>query len=241
MRYIRKPFNGNSCVIAQHATPPQTSDEATRRWLNLACKQQLTKDLIDEQYGLCCYSELRADEEGLGYHIEHVKNKSQFPGHTFDYFNLAVSALKSDDLQILKQQAAEIFAGHAPSKQGTVDFSLFVSCFDVEAPKFFAYLSDGRVVPSKQLINQHDIDRASYTIATLNLNSPYLVNLRRKWWDELDDLFSEHTTKGWNLSDLVQIDLTPCNQRLSRFFSLTRQFYGNLAEQTLQQYEPGLL
>ncbi|EJT4385593.1 TIGR02646 family protein, partial [Salmonella enterica] len=49
--------------------------------------------LLNEQYHLCCYSEIRADLRGLGYHIEHVENKSQQPGRTFDYQNLAASAL----------------------------------------------------------------------------------------------------------------------------------------------------
>jgi len=62
--------------------------------------------LLDEQYQLCCYSELRADQEGLGYHIEHLENKSQAPARTFDYSNLAASALRGDDLQQLSRGVA---------------------------------------------------------------------------------------------------------------------------------------
>lgn len=53
--------------------------------------------LLNEQYHLCCYSEVRADLRGLGYHIEHVENKSQHPERTFDYLNLAASALDSGE------------------------------------------------------------------------------------------------------------------------------------------------
>lgn len=67
--------------------------------------------LLNEQYHLCCYSEIRADLRGLGYHIEHVENKSQQPGRTFDYQNLATSALDSEnDLHLFGINA---FGGHS--------------------------------------------------------------------------------------------------------------------------------
>lgn len=83
--------------------------------------------------------------------------------------------------------------------------------------------------------------KQDYTITLLNLNSPYLVTRRRQWWDELDQLFEEHRTKGWSMSDFAGVDLLPHKQRLSHFFSLTRQFFGPLAEDTLQQHAPGLV
>ena len=64
-------------------------------------KAKVQDNLLDEQYGLCCYSELRADLEGLGYHIEHLRPKSHYPALTFDYTNLAASALSNDDLKTL--------------------------------------------------------------------------------------------------------------------------------------------
>ena len=53
--------------------------------------------------------------------------------------------------------------------------------------------------------------------------------------------YIEHIEKGWSLPDLVAVDLVPSSGRLSRFFSLTRQFFGPVAEQTLQQQAPALL
>ncbi|ELI0860547.1 TIGR02646 family protein, partial [Salmonella enterica] len=74
--------------------------------------------LLNEQYHLCCYSEIRADLRGLGYHIEHVENKSQQPGRTFDYQNLAASALDSENgLHLFGINA---FGGHARGKQEAV-------------------------------------------------------------------------------------------------------------------------
>lgn len=197
--------------------------------------------LLHEQYHLCCYSELRADEEGLGYHIEHVENKSQNPQRTFDYNNLAASALDSNsDLPYFKAQGHQAFGGHARGKQQACDMARFVSCHQSDCDRFFAYLSDGRVVPSLTL-NANDQDRAQYTIDILNLNSPYLITLRRQWWQELDKLFQAHLAKGWHLPDLAAIDLVPTNHKLSRFFSLTRQFFDQVAENTLTTQAPHLL
>lgn len=242
MRAVKKSGGGTVQLNQAHSNPPQTDRATTVRWKRFRPhKAAVQQCLLDEQYHLCCYSELRADEEGLGYHIEHVENKSQNPARTFDYTNLAASALNSaNDLKAFKAQGHEVFGGHAAGKQQAVDMTRFVSCHQPDCRRFFAYLSDGRITPALGLSAQ-DFDKADYTITLLNLNSPYLITRRRQWWDELDQLFQEHQTKGWSLPDLASIDLVPRNQRLSRFFSLTRQFFGQLAEQTLQQHAPGLV
>ncbi|PHV08824.1 TIGR02646 family protein [Janthinobacterium sp. BJB412] len=242
MRAIVKQGKGGYNLNQSHARPPQTADEATSRWRSFGSNKQALMDaLLEEQYHLCCYSELRADQEGLGYHIEHVENKNQTPQRTFEYANLAASALESaNDLQVFKAQGHEVFGGHAPGKQKTCDMARFVSCHGKDCYRFFAYVSDGRVLPAKDL-DAPERGRAQYTIDILNLNSPYLVTRRRQWWDELDELFQEHEEKGWSLNDLAAIDLVPVNRRLSRFFSLTRQFFGPIAEQTLQQKAPELV
>ena len=241
MRAITKQGNGGYYINLAHANRPNTPQQATKRWNRFNDKTTVQQSLLIEQYHLCCYSELRSDEEGLGYHIEHVENKSQNPTRTFDYNNLAASALDStSDLSSFKAQGYEVFGGHASGKRGMVDLSRFISCHQPDCQRYFAYLSDGRVVPAGNL-NAQEQDRAQYTIDLLNLNSPYLIPRRMQWWDELDRLFQEHQAKGWSLPDLASIDLLPRDQRLSRFFSLTRQFFGQLAEQTLQQHAPGLV
>ena len=236
MRTITKQGDGSYSLNRSNATPPQTAAQATSRWHSFGHKEMVLQSLLDEQYHLCCYSELRAEQEGLGYHIEHVENKSQNPQHTFDYNNLAASSLDSiDDLPGFKAQGYEVFGGHASGKQQSCDINRFISCHQPDCQRFFAYLSDGRVVPT-QTLDPQERDRAQYTIDTLNLNSPYLITRRHQWWDELDQLFHEHTAKGGSLEDLAAIDLVPTSNKLSRFFSLTCQFFGSVAEQTLQQH-----
>lgn len=243
MRTIQKYGSGGFHLNQAHANPPQTPAQAGSRWSSFGYKEEVLQHLLAEQYHLCCYSELRADEEGLGYHIEHVENKQQNPPRTFDYGNLAASALHSEVLGGFKAQGNEVFGGHARGKNGTsgpVDMQRFISPHQADCTRFFAYLSDGRVIPADNL-NAQEWDKAHYTIDTLNLNSPYLRTLRQKWWDELDDLFEEHIDKGWSLAHLVALELVPSSGKLRRFFSLTRQFFGTVAEKTLQQQAPELL
>lgn len=238
MRAITKQGDGGYHLSQSHANPPVTSAQSTSRWRSFSHKQAVLDFLLAEQFGLCCYSELRAEEEGLGYHIEHVENKSQNPTRTFDYANLAASALRSDDLQNVN--TGEAFGGHAKGKQAGCDMARFVNCHQPDCRGFFAYVSDGRIVPSIGL-SAMEGDRAQYTIDLLNLNSPYLRTLRRKWWDELQDVFDDHQAKGWSIDDLVCIDLLPIAGQLRRFFSMTRQFYGDVAEQVLQANAPELV
>jgi uncharacterized protein (TIGR02646 family) len=246
MRVIAKQGTGGFHLSQSHTNPPQNHDQATSRWSSFGHKDNVMANLLREQYHLCCYSEFRPDQEGLGHHIEHVENKSQNPARTFDYANLAASALdsKTDLKQLKKQDKTEpeaVFGGHASGKRGRVDLAQFVSCHQLDCARFFAYLpTDGRVVPRDGL-QASDNARAQYTIQLLNLNSPFLLTRRRQWGQELQSLLDEHLQKGWSLPHLAQIDLLPANGKLNRFFSLTRQFYGPLAEQALNQLAPELV
>lgn len=103
MRFINKQGDGGYALNQAHRHPPTSASEASSRWSSFTGKQQLLDYLLAEQYHLCCYTELRSDQLGLGYHIEHVENKSQAPQRTFDYTNLAASALSSQALPQLRE------------------------------------------------------------------------------------------------------------------------------------------
>ncbi len=210
--------------------------------------------LLEDQYFLCCYSELRADLHLLGYHIEHIENKSQTPQRTFDWPNLASSALSSTEglpklaSQRDKLSGAEVnFGGHASKKQDSVNMAQFISIRDPDCASYFSYRSDGEIRPNLRKSTE-DQAKADYTITLLNLNSPFLVVLRRKLWDELDALINEHQQQGWSLQHLCMGELLPYGGRsephyanaLNSFFSLTRQMFGQIAESTLQTHAPQL-
>ncbi len=245
MRHIVKQGKGSRRLQERALNPPQTSEQAKASWGAFRGSEELLEEhLLPEQFGLCGYSEVDAKALGLGFHVEHVKNKSQAPLRTFDYHNLIASAFSSSEgLPMAKAQGIEVFGGHASGKQGkpnAVDMVKFVSPLQADCASFFAYLSDGRVTPRLRL-NAADADRARYTIEVLNLNSPYLVSQRKSWWSELDALFEEHARKGWSLPDLAAVDLLPSRTQLSRFFSLSRQFFGPVAESVLDTQAPHLL
>lgn len=235
MRPIIKNGDGGYQLKRSNETPPTTSDQATSRWSSFSCKADVTGHLLTEQYGLCAYSEVRPDQLGLGTHIEHLYPKSANPARTFDYRNLVVSALSSDDLKIIDKD--EVFGGHA--KLNEYNAQLFVSCLHADCARYFVYLSNGEVEPSRTL-DPTEKSRAQYTIDLLNLNSPYLTNQRKNWLDELDEVIDEHIRDGWSLPCLASIDLVPTNDKLSPFFTATRQRFGTIAGQVLANDAPEL-
>jgi uncharacterized protein (TIGR02646 family) len=235
MKSIVKNLGALGLKALNGRTSPTTTHEATRTWDKFSDKKSLLNALLAEQYHLCCYSELRADEAEIGYHIEHIENKSQNPARTFDPMNLAASAIDSNDgFKQLKQQPgglqSNLFGGHAPLKTQGVDMTQLIHPQMVNCADFFQYLSDGRIIPHCNL-NAQAKSRAQYTIECLNLNSPYLKTLRKNWWKEL----LKNSDNGKNDPTLVKIDLLPAAGKLNSFFSLTCQFYRQLAQQTLNQ------
>jgi uncharacterized protein (TIGR02646 family) len=236
MRSITKIGGGGRQLENSNNTPPTTHSEATSRWQSFGYKKIVTGCLVHEQYRLCAYSEVRPDQLGLGVHIEHVEPKSRNPLRTFDYRNLVLSVLSSDDLHTMNGN--DVFGGHAKLSQ--YDSSLFVSCLEATCPQHFVYLSDGRVEPSNKL-DQSSRAKAQYTIDLLNLNCPFLVTQRKNWLDEIDVLIQSHLGDPDSLPYLAGIDLLPWNQKLSQFFTATRQRYGRVAEQLLQEEAPELL
>jgi hypothetical protein len=160
---------------------------------------------------------------------------------------LAASALDDKNgLRRLKKPhqdaPEEIFGGHASGKSASVNLAQFISCHQYDCARYFTYLpTSGEVVPREIGLTEDEKAKAKYTIELLNLNSPFLITHRRQWAQELQSLFDQHREKGWSLTHLAQVDLLPTAGKLNRFFSLTRQFYGLLAEQVLAENAPELL
>jgi uncharacterized protein (TIGR02646 family) len=245
MRAITKDLSHNGYKPLRGKVPPLSAEQATRAWEKFGSKSSVQNALLAEQYHLCCYSEIRADEESLGYHIEHVENKSQHPQRTFDATNLAASAIDSNHgFEKLKAEpgglSMQLFGGHAPGKSNGCDAILFVSCHQTDCRRFFSFLSDGRIKPADTL-TVDDVVKADYTIALLNLNSPYLITRRRQWWKELQGKDADLDNDVSALERLAEADLLPVDGQLNRFFSLTRQFYGPVAEEILNQNAPHLV
>lgn len=228
MRYINKESRKFPQLDAKNQIPPKTSKEATSRWRNLKFRPMLLRALLDEQLNVCCYTELHAEDYNYTYHIEHVLNKSKFPELTFEYQNLAASALSSLDLGVMKNTSeGAAFGGHAPEKSYSVDVDLFITPHQINCEKFFYYLSDGEVTPAKNL-NESEVARAKYTIKCLNLNSQFLVSQRKYRWDELNDALIKSLSDEEALKRLAELYCKSTDGSLKSFCSMSTQMFGRL-------------
>jgi uncharacterized protein (TIGR02646 family) len=186
--------------------------------------------LLENQHYLCCYTEMRITWPVPGAHIEHVLNKSQFPNRTFDISNLAASVLSSSSLEEESIKKAGAFGGHARGKSQGVDPSRFISCYDPDCTRYFAYLSDGRVVPA-YFLEEKEKERANYTIKLLHLNSSLLVSERREWWDGLEQGYADVLDRGGEMEeDFIKCCFQVYNKKMDPFISLSRQFFEQKGE-----------
>jgi uncharacterized protein (TIGR02646 family) len=225
MRRVTKNLTTAGYAPLADQKQPSTSAESKNEWDKFLGKTSLKTALLEDQHNLCCYTEIRADEVGWGYHIEHIENKSQNPSRTFDPTNLAASALSSQDLQHLKKPIKKYaFGGHAVKKAKDVDMTLIVHCHIPDCSKFFAYLSNGDVVPALGLSAKEQA-RARYTINHLNLNSPVLQLLRKNWQTELEEAYKALKTDQKSVQQLINFYITPVNNKLKRFFTMSNQFF----------------
>lgn len=236
MRFIRKVGDGGYHLKKANENSPTTNEQAESRWESFRKHKPRLKDLLlKEQFGLCAYSEIRPDEHDLETHIEHIRPKSRFPTRTFDYHNMVVNALSNTDLQNLPKK--EYFAGHAKGRN--YDEARFISPLMEECPRFFRYLSDGRIAPNITL-SEEEQRKAEYTIDLLNLNSQFLRNRRSIWLDELDQLIDEYLHDE-RLSFLADCELGKTNGRLRSFHTATGQRFGSLGKSVIKENYPDLL
>ena len=231
MRLVTKNLNRQGYQPLMNKTPPISRAEATARWDDFKEKTLLQSALLEDQYHLCCYSEINANDCGWGYHIEHIENKSQNPTRTFELSNLGASALSDQDLKNLKPIKKNAFGGHAIKKAKNVDMSLFIHCHQPDCFKFFAYLSNGHVVAANGLSAQEQ-SRVQYTIALLNLNSNVLILKRAQRYLELEEAYDKTSTSAMDIQQLVQYFKTPIENKLQSFYSMTQQFFSPIGTQT---------
>lgn len=248
MRTIKKiRFSDRNLDQAALPQPPQNSDEAKRRWKNLT-KSSLYEQLFVEQFGLCAYTELniqdfREEHNSIkGAHIEHIEPKSRFPQRTFDYSNLVLSALDSEDL--VKFNKGDRFGGH--HKLSDYDSGQFISPLLLNVSDYFSYSSEnGEIFPNVYL-DINDREKAKYTIDLLNLNASYLKNLRKNWLQELQaeidkliDIDSVDALKNMAKCELCPYDsdnaaINRVTAQLRKFHSASLQLFGSLGQQVLK-------
>jgi hypothetical protein len=69
VRPIHKTGSGPFQLVRSHAEPPLTRLAATSRWQSFGFKAEVLSYLVEEQYALCCYSEIRASRSNYSISI----------------------------------------------------------------------------------------------------------------------------------------------------------------------------
>ncbi|EIF2705645.1 TIGR02646 family protein [Vibrio alginolyticus] len=224
---------------------PKDPQKATRAWTRFnRHKPTVSRACYREQYGLCCYSEVSIynhfsiiGENGgelsrdLGAHLEHICPKSKEPGKTFEYTNLALSAI--DDARKRQLIKADVFGGHA--KKRMYDEKFFISPMLTNSSDYFHYEISGRVVPNITLPSRRERAKARLTIYILNLNAPILVEWRRVWLTELSRVIDESPVDA--LEDIADMELGPTNNLLRPFHSAQKQIFGHLGTTVCSRYD----
>ncbi|WP_320043309.1 retron system putative HNH endonuclease [uncultured Desulfobacter sp.] len=231
MRRIHKDRIDGGLQREQEKGVPLAAPEAEQRWRRYRRhgRKEMTRSLLlEEQWGLCAYTEVALYDFRYGCHIEHIEPKSLNPARTFDYQNVVVSALDSDSLSQFAK--ADRFGGHF--KGNDYDPDMFISPLMPDCHRYFEYLSSGRVEPAQNL-SVEDRSRANYTINLLNLNAPFLVNSRRRWLIEIEDEIERLLEDDSALRQLAECELCDTGGRLRGFHSAAKARFGKLGDQVM--------
>lgn len=236
MRHITKG-SADYYLSQRNKRKPRTHDEATSAWSGFRHKEATVKRCLNEQFFLCCYSEICLNNhfpiigsEGIvvsndyGYHLEHIEPKSLTPQKTFEHNNLTVSAISSSTLQSLDRR--DVFGGHA--KLSRYSDTSFISPLMENSGDYFHYESSGKVVPKTSLISKREKARARFTIYLLNLNAPVLVHWRKVWISALSKVIDESEPDV--IKQIAELELSPIGQSLRPFHTAQRQLFGKIGE-----------
>lgn len=127
-------------------------------------KTEIHKHLIREQGGICCYCGIHLTPKSS--HIEHLRPKTKYPKHQFDYNNLLCSCQR----ELQKEEPR-----HCGNAKGSwFDESATISPLDQYCENCFEYLEDGRIRSAVR-----DNEAPTITIRHLALDIEKLKELRK--------------------------------------------------------------
>lgn len=153
--------------------------------------------------------------------------------------------MDSEDLSLFNKQ--QRFGGHHKLREYD---EAFVSPLLANAADYFAYSSDDGEIFSKSNLAAADKNRAEYTINLLNLNAPYLKNLRKTWLqelqDEIDKLVDEDSIEG--IEYMAKCELLPYQRyysgtdtqvtQLRQFHTPSLRLFGSVGQRVLVEHYP---
>lgn len=236
MRHINKGVS-DTRLSQRNKRKPHTADEARQAWSRFRFKEATVKRCLNEQFFLCCYSELCLNNhfpimgnDGIvvssdyGYHLEHVEPKSVTPKKTFEHDNLVVFAISSSYLCSLSKK--DVFGGHA--KKNRFSNTSFISPLIANSQCYFHYEASGRIVPKELLKDKREKAKARLTIYLLNLNAPALVHWRKVWISALSKIIDGSTIN--EIKQLAELELSPIGKYLRPFHTAQKQLFGKIGD-----------
>jgi uncharacterized protein (TIGR02646 family) len=201
-----------------HGIPHRLLHTKATSWsgFNAQGKQDIVASLMPAQNYLCAYCQIRLDSE-IGYHIEHVINKSIDPTLTFEWPNLVLSCTHSESIDATRMDGG-VSCGHSAGKSTwpALD-SQFIQPTEPDCERYFEYLaSDGSVQPATNL-NANDTKRATYTRDLLNLNCRRLNRQRKDMLEEGFRIIRQLMSDPTALKHFLDCDLGETNHKLNSF------------------------
>ena len=214
-------------------------EEYRRRHAGQRRYRKLLEDLAGLQHGLCAYCEIDLYEGDR--QVEHVVPVSHSPAHALDPRNLIACCRggASDDpnvrLDTERFSPREESCGHVKGDNVAPEF---VDPRTLPAlPSLTRVRRDGRIEADTDACDAAgwSADNVEKTIRILGLNVQRLRRARRDYWSSLVKQrpkyrsgLNPNTMENWARSRLL-----PHNGVLSRFFTTTRSYFGELGERVL--------
>ena len=203
--------------------------------------RELVDNLAGLQHGLCGYCEIDLREGDR--QVEHVIPVSRSPAHALDPENLIACCRggASDDPNVRQDRERfsppEESCGHA--KGDVVDPEFVDPRTLPDLPSLTRVRSDGRIEADTNACKAagRSADNVEKTIGILGLNVQRLRRARRDYWSNLvrqTPQYRGHPNPN-AMRDWARSRLLPHNGRVSKFFTATRSYFGELGERVLAQ------
>ncbi len=205
-------------------------------------KSELTESLCSIQHGLCGYCEIDITENDR--QVEHVIPQSapvQGDVRALDAKNMMVcckggTQQNRDDARYLCPLKHNRSCGEA--KEDCVN-PKFLDPRELPAlPSLIEVHSNGEIRADKEACEDASIcvDRVKETIDILGLNVDRLRLAREKHWRALSENWQDYFDDPQAMKEAARMELLPGkDNRLPRFFTTSRSYFGPVAERILEE------
>ena len=207
----------------------------------------LVEELSNLQHGLCGYCEIDLTE--LDRQVEHIVPQSDPERGTLlalDVTNLLACCKGGTERNFAPDRLGDRDRYLKPVKRnrscgeakGNLVHREFLHPRDLPAlPSLTRVLDDGRLEADKQACESRDMAAASVTstIEILNLNAERLRLARERHWSALNDEWGNFFGDLGVMDEAARRELLPNGDRLPKFFTTSRCYFGPVGERVLDE------